>query len=258
KRGEKHVTFSQQIRRRKVAQFRAESVAHFTAEWVVHIRQNTQESHLLLQSAMWGTNNRPSDLHEAERFIEQRPGLKHDLLELFTWLLEHHVPHAAQRFPELTGPLSLHGSYTREQVLLALGLGNFEQPKASREGVLHVPQRKLDLFFADINKSEADFSPTTMYEDYALTDKRFHWQSQSQTSADSQTGNRYINHQAHGYTPLLFIRNRKKLDNGLTSLYFFAGPLQYLRHEGSKPMSIIWELEHPLPARALSWARRVA
>lgn len=228
------------------------------AEYLSGSTTKLQQSNLLLQSVLWGKNNRPSNLQEAEQFIDQRPGLKRDLLELFNWLIEHQVPHPIRRFQDMTGPLSLHASYTREQILLALNLGSFEQPKVSREGVLHVPQRKLDLFFADINKSEADFSPTTMYEDYALTDKLFHWQSQSQTGADSSTGKRYINHREHGDTPLLFIRNRKKLDNGLTSPYFFAGPLRYQRHEGSKPMSIIWELEHPLPARTLSWARRVA
>ena len=33
-----------------------------------------------------------------------------------------------------------------------------------------------------MNKSEKDFSPSTMYEDYAINDKLFHWQSQSQDS----------------------------------------------------------------------------
>jgi superfamily II DNA or RNA helicase len=232
-------------------------VVYDGAQYLSGKKVKLPESNLLLQSVMWGSK-RPANLHEALRFIDKHQGLKHDLLELFTWLLEHNVPHAAQRFPELTGPLSLHASYTREQILLALGLGSFEKPKSSREGVLHVPERKLDLFFADINKSEEDFSPTTMYEDFALTDKQFHWQSQSQTSASSQTGLRYINHREQGYTPLLFIRNRQRLDNGLTAPYFFAGPLFYHRHEGSKPMSIVWELKHALPARTLSWARRVA
>jgi superfamily II DNA or RNA helicase/HKD family nuclease len=215
------------------------------------------ESTLLLQSILWG-NNRPESLQKALNIIDNRPGLQHDLAELFMWLLEHTVSAAGERFPAKTGPLALHASYSREQILQALGLGSFENPKASREGVLHLAERKLDLFFADINKSEADFSPTTMYEDYALTDRLFHWQSQSQTSDSSLTGRRYINHREQGYTPLLFIRERKTLENGLTAPYFFAGPLHYHKHEGSKPVTIIWEMEHPLPAKALSWARRVA
>ncbi|MEI7825882.1 MAG: DUF3427 domain-containing protein [Chlorobiaceae bacterium] len=157
----------------------------------------------------------------------------------------------------ITALLILHASYSRAQITHALQLGSFENPINSREVILHVPGRKLDLFFADINKSDADFSPTTMYEDYAVTDRLFHWQSQSQTSDSSPVGRRYIEHQAQGFTPILFIRDRKSLSNGLTSPYFFAGPLRYHKHEGSKPISIVWELEHALPAKALSWARRV-
>jgi len=211
----------------------------------------------LLHCVLW-TNKKPEQgtLEQVQRFVYSREEVVRDLSELLNWLLEHRTPSAKQRF-EQTGPLTLHASYTRDQVLLALGLGSFEKPKISREGVLHVPERKLDVFFADINKSEADFSPTTMYEDYAITDRLFHWQSQSQTSESSPVGERYIQHKEKGYTPILFIRERKKLANGLTSQYFFAGPLQYRRHEGSKPISFIWELEHALPAKAMTWARRI-
>jgi hypothetical protein len=170
--------------------------------------------------------------------------------------LEHRIPLPVKHFVSHSGPLNLHGSYTREQILLALGVGSFDSPRSSREGVLHVPERKVDAFFADINKSEADFSPTTMYDDYAITDSLFHWQSQSGTSENTATGQRYIRHREQGYTPLLFIRNRKNISNGLTSPYLFVGPLTYQRHEGARPMSIIWKMEHALPAKVLAWARR--
>ncbi len=211
---------------------------------------------VLLHSVLWG-NKKPEQgtLTQVQRFLMTHKGLVRDLTELLDWLLQHKTPLSQKQFKQLTGPLTLHASYTREQVLLALGLGSFEQPKSSREGVLHVPERKLDVFFADINKSEADFSPTTMYEDYAITDKLFHWQSQSQTSETSPVGERYIHHKKKGYTPLLFIRNRNKLSNGLTAPYFFAGPLQYKKHQGSKPISFIWELEYALPAKVLAWAK---
>lgn len=211
----------------------------------------------LLHSVLW-SRKRPGEgsLQQVQDFLISRQGLVHDLVELFDWLLKHRTPSSKQYFRSQTGPLTLHASYTREQILLAMGQGSFENPKASREGVLHVPDRKLDVFFADINKSEADFSPTTMYEDYAITDRLFHWQSQSQTSENSPVGKRYIQHRDEGYTPMLFVRDRKKLPNGLTAPYLFAGPLQYRRHEGSKPISFVWELEEALPAKVMSWARR--
>ncbi len=97
-----------------------------------------------------------------------------DVTELLNWLLKTRTPLPNKVFKQQTGPLILHASYSREQITLALQLGSFESPINSREGILHVPGRKLDLFFADINKNEVDFSPTTMNEDYAITDRLFH------------------------------------------------------------------------------------
>ncbi len=209
----------------------------------------------LLYCVLWG-KDRDLSLQDAQAFVVSQAGFKRDLIELMDWLLAHRTPLPVKRLPDHTGCLLLHASYTREQILLALGKGDFESPYSSKEGVLHLPERQLDVFFADINKAESDFSPTTMYEDYAITDRLFHWQSQSATSDQSMTGRRYIEHEQRGYTPLLFIRERKKLPNGLTAPYLFAGALRYVKHSGSKPMSIHWQLREPLPARVLSWARR--
>ena len=221
----------------------------------IHKLPLTQE---LLHSVLWGTKKPDrGTLDDVQHFFISRKGLERDLIELLEWLLQYRTPLQEKRFENYTGPLNLHASYTREQIILALGLGSFEQPKSSREGVLHVAERNLDVFFADINKSEADFSPTTMYEDYAITDHLFHWQSQSQTSETSPVGKRYINHSELGCTPLLFIRERKKLSNGLTAPYFYAGPLKYKQHSGSKPISFIWEFEVPLPAKVMSWAKQI-
>ena len=38
-----------------------------------------------------------------------------------------------------------------------------------REGVLYVPERNVDAFFVTLKKSEADYSPTTMYRDYPIS-----------------------------------------------------------------------------------------
>lgn len=213
----------------------------------------------LLHCVLWGKANKPDDgkLEQVHEFIESRPGLKHDLTELLDWLLLNKVPLPEQQFESYTEALNLHASYTRDQILLSLSKGSFEKPWNSREGCLKVEDRKLDVFFADINKSESDFSPTTMYEDYAITDKLFHWQSQSNTSDTSPVGKRYINHVEEGYTPLLFIRDRKKLNNKLTAPCYYAGPLKYVRHEGSKPVSFVWELVVPLSAKAMEWAGRL-
>ena len=50
-----------------------------------------------------------------------------------------------------------------------------------REGVLYVPELNVDAFFVTLTKSEADYSPTTMYRDYPISPTLFHWESQNQT-----------------------------------------------------------------------------
>ncbi len=50
-----------------------------------------------------------------------------------------------------------------------------------RQGVLWIESKKTDIFFITLNKSDKDYSPTTMYEDYSINDELFHWQSQSTT-----------------------------------------------------------------------------
>jgi hypothetical protein len=58
--------------------------------------------------------------------------------------------------------------------------------------------RPTDLLFITLNKSEAPFSPSTRYNDYAISTQEFHWESQSLTREASATGQRYIHHRARG------------------------------------------------------------
>ncbi len=144
-------------------------------------------------------------------------------------------------------PLDVHCTYTQRQLLAALDYRNYS---AMRQGVLYLPDKKTDVFLITLNKSDKDYSPTTLYEDYAISPTLFHWQSQSTTAADSPTGQRYIHHaEKHGRI-LLFVREFKRDALG-TAPYTFLGQATYLYHSGSKPMSIVWQLEKPIPAKYL-------
>ncbi len=213
----------------------------------------------LALSLIWG-RDRPGDgsRKSLQDFMLNQPGLRHNLLDVVRHRLTRLLPTSGQYFPARTGVLQLHARYTRDQILLALGKGSLAKPASHREGVLHCPETKVDAFFVTIDKSERDFSPSTMYEDYALNKQLFHWQSQSNTSAQSPTGQRYINHNQIDYQPMLFVRQGKKLANGLTEAFQFLGPADYRRHEGSKPMSIVWALAHPLPEKTYRQCRRIA
>ena len=72
-------------------------------------------------------------------------------------------------------PLDLHCTYTRDQLLVAL---DFMKPSTVREGVKWLPEKNIDVFFVTLNKADKDYSPTTMYNDYSISEDLFHWQSQ--------------------------------------------------------------------------------
>lgn len=144
-------------------------------------------------------------------------------------------------------PLDCYCTYTRDQLLVAMDWLN---PNSMREGVKWLKEKKIDIFLITLNKSDKDYSPTTMYEDYSVNSELFHWQSQSTTSETSLTGRRYINHKEMGSKVLLFVREFKKDKlSGATEPYTYLGAAEYVSHEGSKPMSILWKLDAEIPAK---------
>ena len=170
-----------------------------------------------------------------------------DILDLLEEQIEHQS--AGTRLPSEV-PLRLHARYSRTEIMAAFGDvrgGGLYEP---REGVYHHPDTKSDLLFVTIQKSEADYSPSTLYEDYAISPEEFHWQSQSTTRSGSETGQRYIRHAALGYTPYLFVRERKESEYDHTQPYLFLGPVEYVGHEGDRPMSIRWRMGARIPADA--------
>lgn len=145
-------------------------------------------------------------------------------------------------------PLDLHCTYTRDQLLVAM---DFMKPNTVREGVKWLPEKETDVFFITLNKSDKDYSPTTMYNDYSINESLFHWQSQSTTADTSTTGQRYIHHKEIGSKVLLFVREFKNDTFGNTAPYTFLGTASYVKHNGSKPMNVTWKLNKPIPAKYL-------
>ena len=150
--------------------------------------------------------------------------------------------------PELAQvPLEVHASYSREEILAALGFASLRRtPSTMREGVAWCEEVNADAFLITLKKSDRDYSPTTMYRDFALSPSLFHWESQSTTSSTSPTGQRYIHHRERGSHILLFVRQAKTNALG-TSPYVFLGPADYVSHEGDRPMAITWRLRQPMP-----------
>ncbi|MCF8055942.1 MAG: DUF3427 domain-containing protein [Desulfocapsa sp.] len=207
--------------------------------------------------SIWNNNPPGQSLEENLSALKQNQVLLEEALDLITLIIkksETIVHKASLPFP---CPLSVHACYTRDEILSGLGFLTFEKRSSVREGVKYLPDIQTDIFFITLNKTEKEYSPTTMYKDYALDETSFHWQSQSTTSDTSPTGKRYINHQRNGGSVLLFVREQK-MKNNLACPYHFLGPATYVSHTGSKPMSLIWRLHYPMPGKLIRTTTRLA
>ncbi len=174
--------------------------------------------------------------------IRQSATLRHDFFELTNCLLDRIHTHVEEAPYSENIPIVLHRSYQRDEIMVAFGEHRLGKRKHHREGILRIPSLNTELFLVTLDKSAKSFSPTTRYEDYAISPTRFHWQSQSTTSAESRSGLNYQEQESNGATFLLFVRPNS------SEPYTFLGPLTYLSHRGSRPMSIEWNLDHPMPA----------
>lgn len=146
-------------------------------------------------------------------------------------------------------PLKVHARYTRDQILAALRLSTFNKKSsfAIGLGVAENKEINTEILFIDLEKSEENFSPTTMYEDYAINETKFHWQSQNSSRPDKGKGKSYIEHKSDGKIILLFVREQKQDEFKNTNGYVFVGEAEYESYYGSQPMSINWILKEPIP-----------
>jgi len=214
-----------------------------------------------LHFSLWGTESSWPNLTASLETLWRHPALRKELIELLILLEEHAdvVTTPLERILpwEHPVPLSVHSQYQLDEILAAFGLMTLERPHRIREGVKYDQVTKSDLLFVTLEKAESHYSPTTLYKDYAISPKLFHWESQSTTRERSETGQRYINHRRLGTNVLLFVRQRIK-DGDRTQPYTFLGPVRYLEHSGERPMAIVWELEMEMPARFFADAKLAA
>jgi len=190
--------------------------------------------------------------------VFKNKNIKH---ELINYLEERIIAVECIEKDDLSGvhfPLRLHGRYSRSQILVALQLSTEAAQFTSQSGVAENKDLNTEVLFVTLDKSKSSYSPTTMYEDYAVNETIFHWQSQNSTRPDSPKGLSYINHQQLAKTLLLFVRERNEDENGLTMGYVYVGPVRFQSYTGSQPMSITWELLNPMPPGLLNDSRKLA
>jgi superfamily II DNA or RNA helicase len=164
-----------------------------------------------------------------------------ELLELLD-VLAGRIEHVSRDLGDPEVPLRVHARYTRIEILAAFGLGHGAKVAPWQTGIYWAERAKADLLAFTLDKTTGQFSPTTRYRDYAISRELIHWESQSITRADSETGLRYQHHESRGSRIMLFARLRSS-----DRAFYFLGPASYESHESEQPMAITWRLAHPLP-----------
>lgn len=180
-------------------------------------------------------------LAEGCALLWQHPQVRAELGELLDVLAERveHVSLPLTSPPDV--PLSVHARYTRLEILAAFGLGEGAKVAPWQTGVYWAKEVNADLLAFTLDKTSGQFSPTTRYRDYAISRELLHWESQSVTREDSETGLRYQQHVKRGSCIMLFARLRSD-----DRAFYFLGPATYVKHEAELPMAVTWRLQHRL------------
>lgn len=202
---------------------------------------------LMLHYDIWQEPGGFGSLEESIHSIGKNRLLNVEISEIIDILLERvdHMEYDMQLpYP---CPLKLHSRYTREQILTAFRFSDFNNKSSNREGVAENTELNTEILFIDLIKSEYDFSPTTLYNDYAISETLFHWQSQNASRPDTGRGLSYIIQSKTKKIILLFVREQKKDEYDNTISYVFLGNAQFVEYSGLKPMNITWKLSHPMP-----------
>jgi superfamily II DNA or RNA helicase len=147
-----------------------------------------------------------------------------------------------------TFPLRTHSRYNRDEILAALQFHRFDKKSSNREGIALNKNLNTEALFVTLKKSDKEYSPTTQYHDYAISEYLFHWQTQNSASPDTDAGRSYINQNVIGRKILIFVREQNRDEYGNTLSYVFLGEANFMKTSGAKPMNVEWRLQEPMPA----------
>lgn len=210
----------------------------------------------MLVFTVWPSGGGFSTVEQALAALREEPGACMEFLDVLD-VAENQIERMSAPIVGRLGSevLRTHAHYTREEIVVGLHYAGFERrPDSLREGVFFSEALQTDVFLVTLKKNEKNYSPTTMYHDVAISPTIFHWESQSTTAVDSPVGQRYIHHQERGSEVLLFVRDEKRSNLGTAAPYLCLGTVDYLRHEGSRPIEFEWKLRTPMPAEVFATA----
>lgn len=148
--------------------------------------------------------------------------------------------------------LEQYGCYTREEVFAVFGRQTAEKKmQGSVAGVFNIEELNTELFFVTLNKSDKDFSASTMYDDYVVSENQFHWKSQN-TDTHQGRGKRFVEQTINKKKFVLFVREAKHDGFGNTCPFYCFGLVDYISSRDDKPMSIDWRMHQPIMPQFIS------
>jgi superfamily II DNA or RNA helicase/HKD family nuclease/SOS-response transcriptional repressor LexA len=106
----------------------------------------------------------------------------------------------------------------------------------------HVFLKESDAHVLLVTLNKQGKAEQHRYVDHWIDKAKFHWQSQRSTTPESKRGRELINHEKLGLSVHLFVRENK-LSNGKAAPFMYYGPVDYQSHEGSEPMSVVFQLK---------------
>jgi superfamily II DNA or RNA helicase/HKD family nuclease/SOS-response transcriptional repressor LexA len=116
-------------------------------------------------------------------------------------------------------------------------------PGSWNSGHVVLNQQNAHVLLVTLNKQGK--TEDHRYTDYWIDENTFHWQSQNATTPLSKRGREIIEHKKNGRTIHLFVRENK-LAAGKAAPFLYYGPIDYVSHQGSEPMSVTFTLENKI------------
>lgn len=218
----------------------------FSRKYINNTDMNLNKEDLILRNMLYYTfyvkNPEREGISSIKEGIEKNISnrlIKEEILDILDILYEKINCVPIKNSYDFICPLEVHCKYTQAQILAGLEYYREDFYGPMLEGVKYFKDKDLDIFFITLNKSEKDFSELTLYEDYAISENLFHWQSQHKDTEKSKNVQRYVN--SNGRVSL-FVREYKT-ENGKASPYIYLGECTHVSHQGNNPVSFIWKLK---------------
>ena len=186
------------------------------------------------------------NIEEGISLLANYPLFIAELQELTDYLLANIETKTFSVGEGLPVALEQYGCYTREEIFAIFGRQTADKKmQGCVSGAFNIEEMNTELFFVTLNKSDKDFSPSTMYDDYVVNENQFHWKSLN-TDTHQGRGRRFVEQAKNKKKFLLFVREYKRDGFGNTCPFYCFGLVDYISSRDDKPMSIDWRMHQPI------------